>query len=78
MDLFKDRMSKDEFAEIFRSTKWYDRLIMWCCKKEVPHNAESTKAALEYAVMKQIEELNEAINSMIIELFMTRVRLHGF
>ena len=28
MDLFKDRMTEDEFTEIFQSTEWYDGLIM--------------------------------------------------
>ncbi len=64
-ELFKDKMSDEDYASIFDSDSWYDKLLTYVAKKSVPEDkVEATKTALSQVIMEEFEKINSNINDI--------------
>lgn len=63
--LFKDKMSDGDFASVFDSDSWYEKLLTYVAEKSVPQDKiESTKAALSRVIMEEFEKINSNVSDM--------------
>lgn len=63
--LFKDKMSDQDYASIFRSDDWYEKLLTYVAEKSVSQDkVESVKEVLSQVIMKEFEEVNSSVSDM--------------
>lgn len=62
----RGKISEKEFYDIFESEEWYEKMMQYVALESVGSGKEQAlKHAMEYAVMKQIEQLNNAVSDMV-------------
>ena len=63
--LFKDKMSDEDYANVFDSDFWYDNLLTYVAEKSVPQDkVDSTKEALSRVIMGEFEKINSNVSDM--------------
>ena len=62
-ELFKDKMTAEDYESIFECDSWYGNLLDYVAKKSVPkEKIEATKTALSQVIMGEFEKLNSIIS----------------
>ena len=62
---FKDIMSDEDYASVFDSDCWYEKLLTYVAEKSVSQDrVEATKAALSRVVMGEFEKINSNVSDM--------------
>lgn len=63
--LFKDKMSVEDYASVFDSDYWYEKLLTYVAEKSAPQDkVESTKAALSQVIMGGFEKINSHVSDI--------------
>jgi len=63
---FRGKIPEKEFCDIFKSEEWYEKMMLYVALESVGSGREQDlKNAMDYAVMKQIEQLNNAVSDMV-------------
>lgn len=63
---FKGKIAEKEYDAIFESEDWYEKMMSFVANESVSADKEMyLKHAMEYAVMKEIERLNNTVSEMV-------------